>query len=460
MNIPRSPFYEKELDVRLARSYGPGRYDTEYEEKGHDYPIAYVRWTEGRNIAAFLDLMAQRKVDVNALTSHRFSLAAAEQAYALIEGKTGEPYLGVLLEYALPANDNQRLLNGVQPEILRLNKQTPAQRNAQTPVTVGLIGAGNFAQSMLLPHLRQDPRVHLHTVVTPGGLTARTVGDRASFAHCASDPELIFSDPAVQLVMIASRHNSHAELTTRALQVGKSVFVEKPLALSIDELQTVLDAYYTAQQTGNPPPVLMVGFNRRFAPLIAPLRDCIKQTGEPLLLQYRVNAGYIARDHWTQDPEEGGGRILGELCHFVDLLIYLVGQPPLEVQTYALPDLGRYSRDNLVTTLCFRDGSVGTITYAANGDKSLEKERLEVFSGGRVAVLDDFRQLTLHVNDSRKTQKTSPDKGHKTEMQALVASVYQNLPSPIPIEQIIWTMQTTFAVQESLLLGQTIKIQA
>jgi predicted dehydrogenase len=451
MDIPRSPFYEKELDLRLSRSYGPGRYDPNYEEKGRDYPIGYVRWTENRNMAAFLDLVAQGKLDVKALITHRFKIDEAEKAYELIEGKTGEPYLGVLLDYGLPVGEAGQ---PSQQEVVKVHP--PCTRPGR--IGLALIGAGNFAQSMLLPNLKADPRVRLRTVVTPGGLTARSVAERAGFEQCASESEVALSDPEVDLVVIASRHSSHANLTVRALEAGKAVFVEKPLALAAEELEAVIRAYTSQKAKGAASPFVMVGFNRRFAPLVVKLREFIQGCKEPLLVQYRVNAGYIPPEHWSQDPEEGGGRILGEVCHFIDLLVHLVGQPPADVYARALPDLGRYRQDNLAVILHFPEGSVGTVTYAANGDRGIGKERLEVFGGGRVAILDDFRRLELSLGGRVKTVKSGPDKGHSAEMAALIEAVRSGAPSPIPFDQLVAVTRATLAVLDSLAIGQPIQV--
>ncbi|MCB8943131.1 MAG: bi-domain-containing oxidoreductase [Ardenticatenaceae bacterium] len=444
LDIPRSPFYEKELEVKLSRSYGPGRYDTQYEEKGVDYPIGYVRWTEGRNIAAFVDLLAQKKVDVQTLTTHRFALAEAESAYDLIQGKTNEPYLGVLLDYGLTLTGQ-----------LTLPTLAPIQVNAPGTGAIGLalLGAGNFAQSMLLPHLKNQADIRLRTVVTPSGLTARSAAERAGFELCAAESDTALTDEQVRLVVIASRHDSHASLAAQALRAGKAVFVEKPLALTAAELAEVEAAFAAA-----PVPFLMLGFNRRFAPLMVQLQEFMRGAGEPLLLHYRVNAGHIARDHWTQDAQIGGGRIIGEGCHFVDVLLHLVGQPVMEVMARGLPDNGRYTRDNVSILLHFADGSVGTVLYAANGDKGVSKERLEVFGGGKTAVLDDYRQLTLSVGGKRSVKKGSPDKGHKDEMAALVTAVRSGQPSPVPFAEAVHVTKVTLAIMESLNSGKPVVI--
>lgn len=446
LDLPRAPFYDKELELRLSRSYGPGRYDRSYEEQGIDYPIGYVRWTENRNLTAFLDLVAQRKIDLATLTTHRFTLDQAEAAYDVIEGKSKQHYLGVLLDYQLTPGQAIEAPTR-RPVVLR-----PPRSRGGT-LGLGLIGAGNFAQAMLLPHLRSQDNVELRTVVTPSGLTARSVADRVGFAQCASDPEAVFADPAIDLVVIASRHGSHAGLVRRAIEAGKAVFVEKPLALSPAQLDEVIAAYGSAAA-----PFAMVGFNRRFAPLVVQLREFFATSHEPLLISYRANAGFVPRQHWTQDPVDGGGRIVGEVCHFVDLARFLVGQPVTRVVASGLPDGGRYSQDNVAATLQFADGSAATILYAANGDRGVEKERIEVFGGGRAAVLDDFRSLGLAVGGKRTTHRSGADKGHRAEMQALVRAVAGGAPEPILFAESVEATRVTFALLDSLASGQSVEL--
>lgn len=450
LDVQRAPYYEKELDLLFSRSYGPGRYDPEYEEKGRDYPLGYVRWSEGRNLAAFLDLLDQKKVDVRSLTTHQFPIEEGEAAYDLIEGKVQEPYLGVLLEYGLPDGPGLPSIHKAPIHV------SPAQPTAGS-TGLALLGAGSFAQSMLLPHLKNLPGVRLRTVVTPTGITARSVAEKAGFELCASDPQSALDDPEVDLVLIASRHDSHAALAAQALRAGKAVFVEKPLALSHLELDDLV-AGYDAAETHGAAPFLMVGFNRRFAPLTIQLKEFFRPVAEPLLMHYRINAGYLPPDHWTHDPQIGGGRILGEVCHFVDLLIHLAGSPPVEVNAQALPDAGRYRGDNLAAQIRFVNGALGTISYAANGDRGLGKERLEIFGGGQAAVLDDFRRLELAAGGRKRRHKSAPDKGHKAEMIALVEAVRSGAASPIPFEQAVLATKTTFAIVESITSGGSIKV--
>ena len=430
MDIPRSPFYEKELEIRLSRSYGPGRYDNQYEERGVDYPVGYVRWTEGRNLEAFVDLLAQRKVDVAALTTHRFRLGAAEAAYDVIEGKSGERFLGVLIEY----DPVDRV---PQPAPIRLTES----RAIDGKVKVAFVGAGNFAQSSLIPPLRANGDVHLRTVVTSSGLSARSVGERFGFEQCASNLSDVLGDREVDLIVVASRHDSHAATTAAALRAGKAVFTEKPLAINEGELADVERAF---AESGR---FLMVGFNRRFAPLVARMHPFVGSMSEPKVISYRVNAGFIPRDHWAH---ESGGRIIGEVCHFVDLMLHLAGAPIVSVHAAGLPDSNRYSRDNIVATLRFADGSVGTITYVANGPAGLEKERLEIVGGGKAAILDDFKKLTLIDGAKETVHRSAADKGHQNEMLAVVNALRSGAAAPIPFADIAGTTRATFDIVESI----------
>ena len=443
LEVPRAPFFEREVDLYFARSYGPGRYDRDHEEKARDYPIGYVRWTEGRNLAAILDLQAQGKVDTAALTTHRIPIDEAQAAYDLILGKSDEPSLGILIDYGL---DTDQPPAG-ETEIVHLARQTSKDGQAG----LALIGAGNFVQAFLLPELVRHPNLKLRTVITASGRTARSVAERYGFEQCASDPELAFEDANVDLALIGSRHDSHADLSIRALQAEKAVFVEKPLALNREQLSQVQAAYREAHS-----PFLMVGFNRRFAPLLVKMKTFFQDSQEALLVTYRINAGYLPDDHWVHDLDEGGGRIAGEVCHFVDLLCFLSAGSPVEVFAQTLPDQGRYHQDNLIAQLKFANGSLGTILYSANGDPALSKERLELFSAGRVAVLDDFRHLTLTHNGRSRTHKSKPDKGYRAEMRALIGAVIAGRSEPIPFAQAAASTSATLAILESIATGTPI----
>jgi len=451
MALERRPFYEKELDFRVSRSYGPGRYDAAYEQKGVDYPIGYVRWTETRNMEAFLQLLADAKVDVGALITHRFPIEQAQSAYDLITGKSQEAFLGVLITYPDLAEETRR----VTIEVAGKGRTTAVA--AANSVAIGLVGAGNFATSTLLPTIKRVGGVTLVGVCAANGSHAHHAAKRFGFHYGATDDDSLIGDAAINTVVVATRHHLHAKQVTAALKAGKHVFCEKPLCLNEDELRDIVRVYENHSEAK---PLLMVGFNRRFAPLALRLKSFLRGIHEPLALHYRVNAGFIPADHWLNDPEQGGGRVIGEVCHFVDFLTFLVGAPPIEVQAHSLTNPGKYSNDNVVSSLRFADGSQGTISYLANGDKSYSKERVEVFGGGAVAVLENFRRLEL-VSRGQKQVFRSPfvqDKGHRGEWEAFITALRTGGDCPIPLAEIVTTMLATFALEESRSSGQPISV--
>jgi predicted dehydrogenase/threonine dehydrogenase-like Zn-dependent dehydrogenase len=452
MDVPRHPFYEKELELRLSRSSGPGRYDHLFEEKGIDYPYGYVRWTERRNMAAFLDLVAQGKVQVQSLITHRFPIDRALDAYDLImQDKAGEA-VGVLLTYEPEERWNGE--EGKPRAISSLVRSTPGVPPATTgEVRVGMIGAGAFGKSVLLPKLKVAPGIHLTMICTATGLSARHTAEQFGFAACTTDADVVLNDPTIDAVFIATRHHLHAPLVIKALQAGKHIFVEKPLALNEAELRSIVEACHAAC-----PHILMVGYNRRFAPLTRCVKQCFTSRAGALAIHYRVNAGSVPGDHWVHDPHEGGGRIIGEVCHFVDWLCYLTEAAPVKVYAQTLPGDGRYlPEDNVLITLSFADGSVGTIHYLANGDSRVPKERIEVFGNGAVAVIEDFR--IGYVMQHGKRTRLSPrfwarrDKGHTAELQAFVTAAHEGGASPIPFEHALLASLTTFEIHESLRRG-------
>ena len=448
MDIPRRSFYEKELDFRISRSYGPGRYDAAYEQKGIDYPIGYVRWTETRNMEAFLKLVADRKLDLHSLITHRFPITRAHSAYDLITGKTQEAILGVLLSYPQDAPDTQHINIAVSAPSMASHKS----------IQVGLLGAGSFAVSTMLPALKRVHGVEMVVASAANGSHARHAAEKFGFHSCTTNELEILNSSSVNTVVIATRHHLHAKQVIAALTSGKHVFCEKPLCLNEAELREIIAAHEDSVSARR---LLMVGFNRRFAPLAVRMKSFLQEAGEPLALHYRVNAGFLAADHWLNDPLQGGGRILGEVCHFVDFLCFLAAASPVEVETCSLSNSGKYSNDNVVCSLRFADGSQGTISYLANGDKSYSKERIEVFGGGHVAVLEDFRRLEL-VRSGKKRVFRSPlrqDKGHRGELEAFVAAIQTGSQSPIPFQEIVSTMLTTFALEESRCLGQPVTVR-
>jgi predicted dehydrogenase/threonine dehydrogenase-like Zn-dependent dehydrogenase len=467
LELPRKVYYEKELSFINSRSYGPGRYDTQYEQGGHDYPPGYVRWTEGRNLEAVIDLLASRRLNVQPLISHHFPIEQASQAYELITAKRKEPFLGVLLTYPQvegilePASQVVSAVSGLPVSV-------SARPAGSTRVTLGVLGAGNFANAVLLPAVRKLPYVKLRGIASGSGLSANHAARKFGFDYVAESAEQLLSDAEINTIAILTRHHLHAKQVLMTLAAGKHVFCEKPLAITPQELDEIMQARdwelesgETSQQPGKATsPLLMIGFNRRFAPLSCQLHAFLQSRQEPLAAHYRVNAGYIPPTHWVHDPLQGGGRLIGEGCHFIDFLAFLVGEPPVAVTAQALPDEGRYRQDNFVLSFEFSDGSLGMLTYLANGDKAFPKERVEVFSGGRVAVLDDFRSLEL-VRDGRRKLVRSllrQDKGHRAAWEAFATAIVHNGPPPIPYRHIFGVTRANFASLESLQRGERVKV--
>jgi len=442
LEVPYKLYYEKALELRLSRSYGPGRYDRFYEEKGLEYPIAYVRWTENRNMQAFLQLVAEGKVNLGPLTTHRFPIDEALHAYELItSGK--EPHLGVLLEY--PEAPEQ---------VSRISLAVGIRRPAASPgvVGVGFIGAGNFTTGVLLQAMRKIPGVALKGICSQGGLSARAAAHRFGFSYCTSEAEDLFRDEEVQAVLITTRPGSHADLVVAALKSGKQVFVEKPLAVNLEQLRRIEDASKDAA-----PRVVMVGFNRRFSSFAVRLKKFFEPRGTPLVANYRVNAGALPRGDWQHDPEEGGGRIIGEVGHFVDLLGYIINAPLKSVAAQAVGAVGDsvFAQENVILTLRFADGSIGTILYVTEGAARFPKERLEVFGSGAVGVIDDFRRLELVKGGRRQVHRAwlSQDKGYRQELAAFVEAVRHGGPPPVALEDYLLTTLCTFQAVRSLETG-------
>lgn len=458
LQLPRAPYYMKELDFRLSRSYGPGRYDPLFEEGGHDYPVGYVRWTEQRNMEEFLRLVTKRRIDVQKLITHRFRLEDARSAYALVTGRSSvrDRFVGVVLDYGDPSLSAR--FEPATTIILEEKKRKPSPHALQ----LGFIGAGSFAQSSLLPHIRRFKDVNLVGVATGTGLSAANVGRTFGFQFATTSYREILGKPEIGTVFIASRHNLHAPVAIEALKSGKNVFVEKPLAIRVDDAREVVKTYRALaakkprSQEASPTPILMVGFNRRFAPHIQHVKRFFENATGPFAVQYRINAGFVPRTHWTQNPLEGGGRILGEVCHFVDLIQYLTNSVPVRVFAEPLtpPGGGMLDDDSVAVTMKMKNGSIGTIAYLANGDAGLGKEHIEIFSTGRTAIVEDFRILTLFQQGKRRVfKRSSVDKGHAEEIRRFLTSVRDGSLSPIPFESLVTTTMTTFKIVESLRLG-------
>lgn len=434
LELSRADFYEKELSFQVSCSYGPGRYDPRYEEGGQDYPLPYVRWTEQRNFQAVLELMAEGRIDVDPLITHRFPIERAVDAYDLIAERA--PALGVLLEY--PPNHDLA---------------APRTRPAAVPApatgapdkgrcTLGFVGAGNYANAVLAPAFAASG-ARLASVASQRGLTAFQVARKHGFAESTTDIEALFADPAVDALVISTRHDSHSELSRKAIEAGKHAFVEKPLCLTADELASLQEAHAAG---GNAAPILTVGFNRRFAPQAVTIRDALRSVSGPKAFSMMVNAGAIPPEHWTQDPAIGGGRIVGEACHFIDLLRHLADSPIADAN---IAYLDAPTRDTAVITLTFTDGSVGTIQYFANGSKTFPKERLEVFAGGRILQLDNFRKLrSFGWKGVKNSSLFRQDKGQRACAAAFVKAVAEGGPAPIPMDQIFEVAAVSIAVAE------------
>jgi predicted dehydrogenase/threonine dehydrogenase-like Zn-dependent dehydrogenase len=444
MDLQRKLYYEKELDFRVSRSYGPGRYDTAFEQKGRDYPIGYVRWSETRNMEAFLHLLADRKVDVKPLITHSFAIENARAAYDLITGKSEEPHLGVVIRYPNEEVGARRL------ELITRRAHTAPQGQ----VRVGLLGAGNFAQGVLIPTIRSTPGTQLVGLCASSGARSRSSAAKFGFSFCTTDEEEIYSDASINTIVIATRHNLHAAQVLRALECGKNVFCEKPLCLNEEELEQIERAHSRCGGQLR----LMVGFNRRFSTMARQIKTFTSQSSGPFAMHYRVNAGALPKDHWIEDPEQGGGRILGEVCHFVDFLSFLCSAPPVVVSARSLSSTGG---QDVIVSLEFNDGSQGTISYLCSGDRAFSKERVEVFGGGSVAVLDDFRRLEL-VRHGRKTSSRSwlkQDKGHAAEWKAFCECIQSGQPAPISFEEIAASSRATIRILDSLRSGRELRVR-
>ncbi|WP_036289721.1 bi-domain-containing oxidoreductase [Methylosinus sp. PW1] len=434
MNLDREAFYKRELDLKLSMSYGPGRHDPSYEIAGHDYPLPYVRWTEQRNMAAFLSLVADGKVTPARLVTHRFAIGDAEEAYRLME--RGEPHLAMLLTYANASPEHPERRIALAP-----------QQDEIDPSTVAFIGFGNYAKGVLLPALRKIAGVKLATVVTSTGLSARHAGEKFGFATIATESEAAIENSSVGAVFIATRHDTHAPLAAAALNAGKHVFCEKPLALDDSGLDEVLAAAASRK-------VLTVGFNRRFAPSLVSAKAALEPRPGPLVMIYRVNAGAIPADSWVQ-RDEGGGRIVGEICHFVDALTWLCGSLPIEVAAVA----ARGHDDAVSILVKFVDGSTGAIVYSSLGDAAVAKEYIEIFAAGIIVQLDDFCSLAVTRDGRRKTQKSAQDKGQTALVAAFMDAAKGGQEPPIPLIELEAVTRATFAIEEAIRTGAVVEIK-
>ncbi|MBL0141382.1 MAG: bi-domain-containing oxidoreductase [Betaproteobacteria bacterium] len=437
LELSRADFFEKELSFQVSCSYGPGRYDPEYEEKGHDYPVGFVRWTEQRNFEAVLDMMSDGRLDVAPLVSHRFVIERAASAYDLISSDA--PSLGVLLEYP------QTKLVGAANDTTTLRISSSAEPAA---VTLGFVGAGTYANSVLIPAFR-DTAARLKAVSSATGVSGTYAARKNGIEFSSTDSDALLADADINALVVSTRHASHATWVCKALAAGKHVFVEKPLAMTHGELSVIENTYRNVIQSGRAP-ILMVGFNRRFAPQIMRLREILGAATGPKCFVMTVNAGAIPDSHWTQDPDVGGGRILGEACHFIDLLRFLAGSA---ISGHGVSVMRSNARvpDTASISLSFADGSIGTVHYFSNGHKAFPKERLEVFAQGRILQLDNFRKLTGHGWPGlRRMNLWRQDKGQKACAASFVHAIEAGGGSPIGFEELLEVSRVTIEVNEAL----------
>jgi len=439
LDIDRADMYEKELDFLISTSYGPGRYDAAYEEHGLDYPVGYVRWTENRNMAEYLRMLAEGRMQVEPLTDAVYSIDEAPDAYAALQSGAGDAPLLVLLEYPSSAADrfSRRVL---EPSVM------PA-RDGQ--IRIAVIGAGGFAKTTHLPNLASlSDRYHLQAVVTRTGANAADVAKHYGADYSSTDFAAVIADADVDAVLVATRHDLHADMALRALEAGKHVLVEKPLVMNAAELAGVT-AFFDGRESA---PLLLTGFNRRFSPAARRLASLTRQRSAPMMIDYRMNAGYVPLDHWVHDPEQGGGRNVGEACHIYDLFTYLTGSRVTSVTARAIaPSGGKYvPSDNFSMTAAFEDGSVATLTYTAMGSPDHPKEQMELFCDGVVYTLNDYRSLDVAGSSAEGVRTQTPDKGHRAELIAFADAIRDGSESPIPLWQQVQAMEIAFLVEDAL----------
>ena len=445
--LKRSPLYEKEIDFLISCSYGPGRYDADFEERGSDYPLAYVRWTETRNMQEYLRLLAEKRVDFAKLIDREFPVNEADKAFQSLQRDTPRP-LAVILTY--PKSDDATLTKKLRTSVPVVRRETKGGK-----IKVAVIGAGTFARGTHLPNIRSLSQFYdLETVVCRNGANARNAAQHFEAHSASTDYEKVLDDPAVEAVLICTRHHTHASQTLQALQAGKHVLVEKPLALNRDELEKI-ELFFASGNEEKKFPVLFTGFNRRFSPFARKIADWIKERRSPMILNYRINAGYLPLSHWVH-TEEGGGRNRGEACHIYDLFTFLTGQPVRRVQAQPItPGSSQYGLfDNFVATISFVDGSVATLTYTAMGAKEHPKELLEIYCEGKVIVMEDFKKLFLKGTRSSQEESRIQNKGHREELLAFATAIRRGGEFTTPFWEQAQATRIAIEVEE-LIAGST-----
>ena len=431
----RKNYYIKELELKMSCSYGPGRYDSEFEEEGIDYPYAYVRWTETRNMQAFAKLLQEQKIPIDKIITHEFAFQNAKAAYDLILEKS-EPFAGIVLKYDIEKKIESKVV---------LNQTKKASK-----VYIGLIGAGSFAQNILLPRIATTESSFIG-LTTGKSNNAINISQKYKFNYCTNEVNDLFADESINTIFITTRHDSHFEYVKKGIENGKNVFVEKPLCLNEEELTIIKND--VSKYNGN----IMVGFNRRFAPLLQTIKSKTS-SDSPVSIHYRINAGAVASDHWTQNPKIGGGRIIGEVCHFIDLCAYIAGSKVKYVSGFSMLTAG-HTEDTVTINLIMENGSIANICYYANGSKELAKERIEVYNGGNTYILDDFKSLSMFGKSNKKIEQKQ-DKGHQQEIIEFINSIKDGKSNPISFDEIYNSMLATFKAITSIRSnGQSIKVE-
>jgi predicted dehydrogenase/threonine dehydrogenase-like Zn-dependent dehydrogenase len=445
MNIPRSQFYEKEIDFRISCSYGPGRYDSMYEEKGIDYPIGYVRWTEKRNMESILTLLDEKKLNFKTLITHKIPIKEGLRAYDIITGKIKEKYNAILIEYS-------KEIKKISNEKSKIILNNPI--NSKNDIKIGFIGAGNFAQSYLIPPLKKSG-VSFVGLVTARSINAKTTANKFKFNFASTEKNDIFNNKKINTIFIATRHDSHAKYVVEGIKSGKNIFCEKPLAINDKQLDEIEKAI---KQT-NFDKQILVGFNRRFSKCVRSIKNYFTEIREPLIIHYRVNAGFIPLTHWTQDVDQGG-RIIGEGCHFIDTMIYLTNSMPISVFAQSIKSENSQinSNDSVSITIQFNSGSIGNLLYLANGDSSVPKEYCEVYGGNRTVIMKNFKTVEFYKNNKMHKEKYDGKKGHDEEIEYFINRCLGKVKQQLTLEEIMATTRTTFRIIESLNKNQLIEV--
>ncbi|GLI54139.1 MULTISPECIES: bi-domain-containing oxidoreductase [Thermodesulfovibrio] len=445
----RNELWHKELELIVSKAAGPGSLDPIYENKGIDYPLGYVRWTENRNLEEFLRLVSEKKVNLEQLITHRFPIEEAVQVYENMMNNRGGPYVGVVLKYSAEREITQKKFKKIKETV------------KSSSVTMGVIGAGLFGKALLIPALSKLSDVRFHTLSTSSGINAQHVAKKYGFENVTTDYEEILNNKEINSVVILTPHRLHAKMVIECLKAGKHVFVEKPLCINEEELKEITDVYSSVMDDGKSIPFLMVGYNRRFSPHVEKLKSFVSNRKDPLMINYRVNAGFVPSEHWVHSEEEGGGRIIGEICHFIDLMIYLTNSLP--IQAYADRVSGNnktiVNEDNVSIVIKFRDGSVGNIFYSSSGDKSFSRERIEVYSEGKTLIIEDFKNSYFWLGGRTKKFKTlNQEIGYKEELSHFISVIKGSEKPKITYDEIYYSTLTTFKINESISKGTVIQI--